>query len=309
MEGGTRLYLHVFEWPLNGKLIVPGLGSDPIRSYILNDPDQKELKVTRERDALYIEVPDEAPDQYNSVVVIDIIGDPVVYLPPKIESSFSSFVNELEVSIGKEEDKSTIRYTLDGSEPDSDSPVYSIPLRINKTTTIGACCFLNGQPVSNTVFKTFEKVIPLPGKSITGLKNGLKYNYYEGDWDSVPSYSGLVPKKQGVAENFDLAAKETEENFSLDYQGFIDIPEDAVYIFYLTSDDGSILYIGEDEIINNDGLHSPTEKSSEIALGKGIHSIRISFFEKTGGNLLNLSWKSQGMEKQKIPANKLFHTN
>ena len=309
IEGGTRLYLHVFDWPGGGILSVPGLGSEPIRSYLLADPDQKELKITRQRDALEIELPEEAPDPHNSVVILDIIDEPIVYLAPEITAESSVFVDQLEVEILKDESKSLIRFTTDGSEPVASSPVYDKPIELKETATIAASCFIDDSPVSNIVYRTFNKVLPKPGNSVTGLKKGLKYNYYEGSWEEVPSFSGMSPKKQGVAENFDLAAKETEENFAIDYQGFIDIPEDGVYFFYLTSDDGSILYLGEDTLIDNDGLHSAMEKSSEIALGKGIHSIRISFFEKTGGNMLNLSWKGPGIAKEKVPASRLYHIN
>ncbi len=309
LEGGTRLYLHVFDWPEDGKLLVPGLGSQPIRSFILADPNQEELTITRKRDAVEIALPGKAPDLVNSIVILDIVGDAVVYEAPKIEAGKSNFVQDLEIQIIKDEDKSQIRYTMDGSEPNENSPVYSGPIILTETTTIAACCFVAEKPISNTVYRTFSKVIPISGNSLPGLKTGLKYNYYEGEWDKIPSFSGMSPKKQGVVENFDLAAKEIEENFSIDYQGFIEIPQDGVYTFYLTSDDGSKMYLGDEVLIDNDGLHSAKELSGEIPLGKGIHAIRISFFENTGGNLLNLSWDGPGIEKQTVPSIRLFHIN
>ena len=139
------------------------------------------------------------------------------------------------------------------------------------------------------------------------IKPGLKYNYYEGEWNRIPNYNGLSPKKQGVAENFNLASKEDEENFSIDYQGFLNIDNDGVYRFYLSSDDGSKLMIGDQLVINHDGLHGAVEASGEIALGEGLHAIRISFFERTGGNMLRLEWSNKNFEKQIINKELLFH--
>ncbi len=309
LEGGTRLFLHVFDWPEDGKLIIPSLGNQPIRSYILTDSNQDELEINRRRGAVEISLPTDAPDQINSIVILDIVGEPIVYEAPKIISAVSNFVNNLEVEIVKEEEKSQIHYTLDGSEPDLQSPVYSGPINLSKTTTIAASCFLDDNPISATVYRTYNKLTPIAGNTVPGLKSGLKYNYYEGEWEKVPSYSGMSPKKQGVADNFDLAAKEIDENFSIDYQGFIEIPKDGVYIFYLTSDDGSIMYLGEKLLIDNDGTHSATELSGEIALGKGIHAIRISFFENTGGNQLKLAWEGPEIKKQTVPSARLFHIN
>jgi len=309
LEGGTRLYLHVFDWPEDGKLLIPGLGSQPIRSYILSDPNQDELLITRRRDAVEIDLPETAPDKINSIVILDIIGNPVVYEAPKIEALVSNFVNELEFVISKEEEQSQIRYSLDGTEPDENSLVYSSPITINETTTVAACCFLAGKPISKTVYRTFEKVIPLTGTPITEKTNGLKYYYYEGKWEKVPDYGLMKAKKTGVADNFDLATKETDEYFSIDYQGYIEIPKDGVYVFHLSSDDGSKLYFSKDVLIDNDGLHSRKEVSGEIALAKGMHAIRIIFFENTGGNYLNLSREGPGIDKETVPASRLFHVN
>lgn len=307
MAESTRLYLHVFDYPSDGILRVPGLGNEAIRSFVLDDPNQEELKLSRELGAVIVQLPPSPPNPINTVVVLDIVGEPVVYEPPFFSTDSKSFTNFLEVGIDKNEETSEIRYSMDGNPPNQDSPIYKDKILVEATTTITAACFLNGSPISDTCSQTFTKVTPKPGRNLPGLRPGLKYNYYEGDWTTIPDYNGMTPKKQGVADNFDLAAKEDEENFSIDYQGFIQIPQDGVYKFYLSSDDGSLLQIDEELLINNDGLHSRTEVSAEVALGAGLHAIRISFFEKTGGNMLRLEWSSQNMEKQIISGELLSH--
>jgi predicted phosphodiesterase len=73
IEGGARLYLHVFDWPADGKLIVPGILNEPLKSFLLADPG-KTLEVTRAEDGLVLKVPARAPDQIDSVVVLDVAG-------------------------------------------------------------------------------------------------------------------------------------------------------------------------------------------------------------------------------------------
>ncbi|MBT3242064.1 MAG: hypothetical protein HN352_02865 [Bacteroidetes bacterium] len=309
MEESTRLYFHVFDWPESQKLRIPGLGSETIRAFILADPQQYELKITKERDAIIIDLPDNCPDPDNAIVILDIVGDPVIYEAPKIAARTNTFTSELQISLNKTEDISDIRYTRDGSLPNESSQIYNGSFTITETAIISATCFVNNRPISATSSYKYEKVTPLPGRTVIGLKSGLKYNYYEGEWDKVPDYNGLTIKKQGVADNFNLATKEIEENFSIDYQGFIDIEFEGVYTFYLTSDDGSILYIGETELINHDGLHNATELTGEIPLGKGLHSIRISFFEKSGGNMLELAWSGPQFDRQVVKSGILQHLN
>jgi len=48
------------------------------------------------------------------------------------------------------------------------------------------------------------------------------------------------------------------------------------------------------------------EKNNEIPLAKGYHAIRILFFERSGGDALQVHWKGPGFTEQNIPASVLF---
>jgi alpha-L-fucosidase len=70
-RGGT-LYLHVFEWPSDGKLVVGGLRSDVRRAWPLSDPKRTPLSVRRLNPLdVGLEVPIAPPDQVDSVVVLE----------------------------------------------------------------------------------------------------------------------------------------------------------------------------------------------------------------------------------------------
>jgi len=68
-----KLYLHVFDWPANTKLQVPGLKNKVKKAYLLADKKRAKLLVTREdKDKIIVTVPAEAPDPVNTVVVLEI---------------------------------------------------------------------------------------------------------------------------------------------------------------------------------------------------------------------------------------------
>lgn len=74
-----KLYLHVFDWPQDGKLKVPGLKNKVKKAYLLADKRQTKLTTAREDEAnLVISVPAEAPDPIDSVIVLEIEGKPAV---------------------------------------------------------------------------------------------------------------------------------------------------------------------------------------------------------------------------------------
>jgi len=74
----TTLYLHVFNWPANGKLVVPGLKNKAEKAWLLADNKRKSLATDSSGDALIISVPRSAPDAISSTVVLQIKGRPEV---------------------------------------------------------------------------------------------------------------------------------------------------------------------------------------------------------------------------------------
>jgi hypothetical protein len=76
---GNTLYLHVFHWPADGKLIVGGLKSNVKQAFLLADSSRSPLKVTRMSDLdVQIDVPQTAPDETDAVVALQLDGEPQV---------------------------------------------------------------------------------------------------------------------------------------------------------------------------------------------------------------------------------------
>ena len=74
LDQGTRLYLHVFYWPVNGQLTVPVLNR-VIKCSRLTDPERT-FKTRRTKEGLVISLDGEVPDPNNTVLVLDIHGSP-----------------------------------------------------------------------------------------------------------------------------------------------------------------------------------------------------------------------------------------
>lgn len=74
-DDGVTLYLHVYEWPKNGELTVLGVTNKEVGAYLLADEKRTPLKVTHGENTLRIAVPEQAPDQYSSTVVLEVKGE------------------------------------------------------------------------------------------------------------------------------------------------------------------------------------------------------------------------------------------
>lgn len=307
VEGVMRLYLHVFDWPGDGKLVVPGILNKPKGAYLLADNKKAALSVARKEDSLVISVPPVAPDAIDGVVVLDVAGKPDVMDPPKIESDFDIFVDSLDVAVTSDRDNVQVRYSLDGSIPTASSPIASGKVRLTVTTVVSARCFREGEPVSGVVQAKFTKVTPRPPAKVEKPESGIKYAYFEGDWDLLPDFKTLKPVADGTFPSFDLSPRKRPEFFGFEYTGYIRVSKDDVYQFFTDSDDGSRLYIGDSLVVDNDGLHGVQEKRGTIALAAGLHPIRVLYFNKTGGLDLQVLYASTKIKKQPVPVAVLFH--
>ena len=78
-----HLYLHVFDWPKNGELIIPGLQNKIKDSYHLSDPNKKSLSVNKKGFDKIITIGKTETNKNLSVVVVEYEGelsivDPVI---------------------------------------------------------------------------------------------------------------------------------------------------------------------------------------------------------------------------------------
>lgn len=75
---GNKIYLHVFKWPEGGKFVVGGLKTSVKKAYLLSDKKKSSLPCQRLNDFDYeIKVPESAPNDMVSVIVLEVSGNPV----------------------------------------------------------------------------------------------------------------------------------------------------------------------------------------------------------------------------------------
>ena len=90
-------------------------------------------------------------------------------------------------------------------------------------------------------------------------------------------------------------------NYAVKFTGFLDVPADGLYTFFLRSDDGSRLMIGSKLVADNDGEHGMWSKRGEIKLRAGKHPIQVDYFNAGNSSGLELRYSGPGTAKQVIP--------
>lgn len=82
-DGMTRLYLHIFRWPFDSILRVPRLANKILAVSLLSEPGAGPLGYSDDINGdLLVQLPDAEPNDYATVVTLDVKGWPEVVIPP-----------------------------------------------------------------------------------------------------------------------------------------------------------------------------------------------------------------------------------
>ncbi len=152
----------------------------------------------------------------------------------------------------------------------------------------------------------------------TDISSGISVIYCaknKREWSAVPDFE-LLPHYGAATVNqiyfpattAKFATSGTATKVAAQFIGFIEIPKDGFYKFYLNCDDGANLYLDDMKIVDNDGLHKMRESYGFASLKSGKHRIRLDYCQIDSYNGLILSYEGPGLSKQIVPAAALFHS-
>jgi alpha-mannosidase len=269
------------------------------------------------KDAAQLKLPDNDKIRVLAITMADNHNDAVAaagplydrIIAPKIAPAGGLTIEPVSVTLSTDAKGGKIRYTLDGSEPSPSSKLYEGPITIKETATVSARVFVGAEAADYVGRKTYTFVQPRKAEKPANVVPGLSYKYFEGEWKKqlVTELADLEPVKTGTVDSFDLAPRGRDEKIGFEFTGFVEVPRDGVYTFFTKSDDASKLFIGDVEVVDNDGPHGATEIAGKIALAAGKHAIRVVYLQGGGDFELKILYEGPEVPKQPIPATALCH--
>ena len=220
------------------------------------------------------------------------------------------FEDKVEVELNQSENPNRIlRYTLNGTEPDFQSPAYTHPIKLVEATDIRVAYFTKDGLKSKSITIPVRLNASVPKVDSKNLVPGLFTASSKGVFAKVPEKAELRIDKTFSCRSCELHKSFLgNDHFAIFYEGFIKIPKSGDYTFHLASDDGSILKIDNIEIINHDGLHGMDQvKTATVKLDAGYHAINLDYFEAEFDEGLELKITGAGLKNEFIPESWLFH--
>lgn len=240
---------------------------------------------------------------------LDALGVTYFVPPPTFSKSPAGFADSLDVELKPGCDGAAVFYTRDGSEPTAGSLKPNGPIHLTKTTTIKALTQLGNGRSSTTASVTYKKQTPHESLHVDPVQPGLDWTLYRGKFQKLPEFSKTESTTHGSAFTNSAQKDDTQnwlfidsnEDFALRFSGFIDVPKDGTYTFYLTSDDGSRLTIADEVVVDADGLHPPSEFKGSVILKTGKHPFVLEYFQAGGAKKLDVAYEGPGLPRQPIP--------
>ena len=210
-----------------------------------------------------------------------------------------------------------IRYNIDG---DNSTPfkIYDVAADTHEGTD------LNGQPGIPTQADFQAGVLevrranssadrPYDGELVASValasgQPGVIWKAFEKAFPWVPGFRGATPITSGIAATPSVAVRTRDNNIGLEFTGYLKVPADGDYTFYLSADTGAFLRLHQAQLLDADfGYTGGSEKSATIKLKAGLHPFTLGYRRgSTGSPAMALSWSGPALAKQAIPATAFF---
>ncbi|MBQ8046693.1 MAG: GH92 family glycosyl hydrolase [Prevotella sp.] len=227
---------------------------------------------------------------------------------PRLLGDPCYFKDSLLVELQSRTQGAKMYYTLDGSEPSEASSLYTSPFMIDKDCQLKAKAFKEGCESSPLMSLHAFPIRYQKAVEVGRLTPGCLYTYHKGKFSWTAEVAASPVVSGGVMPAPSIEGAPDEDHFGYVFRGYLDIPEDGLWEFAVTSDDGSVLELDGILAVNGDGSHANYTATGYAALLKGMHSFRLLYLEDYEGQHLDWKWKApSGKEFTPIPATSVFH--
>ena len=148
----------------------------------------------------------------------------------------------------------------------------------------------------------------VPAEKTESLESGIQWKAYKGDFPWVPEVATLSPAATGTTDipNGDIA--KGKQYGALYYDGYIQVPEDGDYTFYLRTNATALFRVHDATVIDADYEYfQNTSMAGSIKLKAGLHPFRLYLKEDLKGKPnIDLEWSGPGTEREKVPASVFY---
>ncbi len=144
---------------------------------------------------------------------------------------------------------------------------------------------------------------------------GLAYGIYPGEWTELPDFSALKPTLTGQSPNLEANSQELT-GYAVAWDGFVDVPADGGYTFYLLDADGARFVVDGREVAKTGPPFAQVCGSpgnamryavGSLGLRAGKHAIRVEGLFSASNQAPRLMWQAPNAALADVPVGAYTH--
>jgi len=138
---------------------------------------------------------------------------------------------------------------------------------------------------------------------------GLEWSVYKGSFPWIPQVTDLKPIERGYANTPDINASTNRNSALTFFSGYISVPADGEYSFYMSCDSKAFLRIHDIQAIDEDYAYPGNVlRTANLFLKAGLHPFHLWYYgrAKNGPAFLKLDWSGPDMPRQRITKSAFF---
>ncbi|MBL7826621.1 MAG: alpha-L-fucosidase [Saprospiraceae bacterium] len=297
-------------WPNDRKITLKGLSLPATGSEATLLATKEKLKTENIGGNLVITLPEYNPNKIKvgHAWAIKLSGMSEFVAKPKIEVEYDPITVKPSVRISCPTSGTVIRYTIDGTPVKETSPTYSGLIFPDSACVVRTRAYKAGWMASHEMklevnSYNFKPALNLLRAPAPGL--AMRATTVDGKYTTTSIQTGET-QNTAIVSAIELEPI-CETKCGMIWSGYINLAQTGGYQFWLESDDGSLLYIDQEKIVDNDGDHGMEEKSGIAYLQKGWHSIRLLYYNAGGGFGLKVRYGRLGEGKKEFLSNQFGH--
>ena len=143
----------------------------------------------------------------------------------------------------------------------------------------------------------------VPSVTVANPIQGVEWKIYAGDFSWIPNIDYLEASSKGHAMSINPNLAKKENKAILFFNGYIDVPADGKYTFYMGTDTKAYFQVHDIEVIDEDfGYSGDLTRTHTLYLKAGMHPFHLYYFRKpsNGDPFLRLAWSGPSMKKQSL---------
>jgi uncharacterized repeat protein (TIGR03806 family) len=247
------------------------------------------------------------PAQY----ALSVFGNSVFLATPSISPSGGFFTNSVTVILSDASPGASIYYTLDGTTPNTNSLLYTLPFVLMYSAEIQAVAIESGATPSAVAEASFVN------SAAVGSGAGLTGSYFANHTATNPFTGSPTMVRTDATVDFIWNASGPgpsvgQSDYTVMWTGSVQPQFSEDYTFYATADDGVRLWIDGQEIIDGWVNQTPTTYQASLPLvAQQIYNIEMDYYYQDDGEAeAELAWSSPSTLKAIIPQTQLYpYTN